>query len=489
MIGPFRIERLIAAGSMGAVYEATQLSLGRTVALRVIGPEHFASSEQIERFEDQQRRLASIRHPNLVPFYESGEWRGGRFVATRFIRGAKLSDLQEDRLALPVGALETVADALRVAHAAGVVHGRVSGENILIEANGTAYLTDLGLGRAGTPEADRQALAAVISEFERRAASRRNRRPARRAALAVAAAVGAVISALVLTLGGDEEAIRLATAAPGPENTRSVGSSLPPVATTPLGCIENPTPNTPSCTFVLTRLDGSTVAIPRAGVVRGWAVRGASGEVSLQIVRERDGRSFIVGFSQPEQVSGAGPHAFTADISVGAGDSIGVGLGPGATIGSRADRLATLARFDGRLTADPRPESEVIRGVEVMIRADIELDAMTGGPRQLTGALAAAAPPGTPLTESPIVAGVGRGFRVSLVRLPSGIAIDVTGDRRVARLAVPDADPDGEFRELSHTCGPVGPGGFCLRWQNPETDQPLKHEYRVRQDGTLVLLG
>jgi hypothetical protein len=108
-------------------------------------------------------------------------------------------------------------------------------------------------------------------------------------------------------------------------------------------------------------------------VVRGWAVRGASGDVSLQLIRERAGRSFIVGFSEPERISDPGAHAFTTDVSVGAGDRIGVGLGPGATIGiSGGQSGSAVARWDGRLTADPRSPSEVIEGVELMVRADIE---------------------------------------------------------------------------------------------------------------------
>ncbi len=376
MVGAFRVERLIGVGSLGAVYEATQPSLGRTVALRLIGAQDLPTPEQREQFDDQQRRLASLNHPNLVGFYGAGEWEeGGRFIATRFIRGARLSDLQEEGLSLPPNALEAIAAALHAAHSAGLVHGRISADNVLVEANGTAYLADLGLGHDGTAEGDLEALAGVVAEFESRSRLQSGRRRLRRLGVALAVALAIAIPALVVALdGGEDSAPTTAGPAPAPPpRTSSIGSPLPPGETTPLGCIENPTPNTALCTIAQTRLDGTPIVAPRDGVVRGWAVRGASGDVSLQVIRERDGRSFLVGFSEPERISDPGPHAFPTDISLAAGDGIGVGLGPGATIGSRAGGAnAEISRWDGRLTADRRAPSEVVEGVELMIRADIE---------------------------------------------------------------------------------------------------------------------
>ena len=345
------------------------------MALRLIPAHHLPTPKQRDHFDDQQHRLASLHHPSLVAFYASGEWEGGRFVATRFIRGARLSDLQQEGLPLPPNALESVAGALQAAHAAGVVHGRVSADNILVEANGAAYLADLGLGHSGSPAADLQALADVISEYESRARSRSAHRRVRRLGLALVVALGIAIPTLVVALDEGENPVTRAPApAPAPPpKTKSVGSALPAVDTTPLGCTENPTPNTALCTFSQTRLDGASIVVPRDGVIRGWAIRGASGDVSLQVIRERRGRSFLVGFSQPERISNPGPHAFVTDISVGAGDTIGVGLGPGATIGAGDGQTdSAVARWDGRLTADRRPPTEVTEGVELMARADIE---------------------------------------------------------------------------------------------------------------------
>ena len=64
MVRGFRVERLIGAGDTGAVYEATQLSLGRRVALRLIEPDRFGSRERLDRFDREQRLAASLHHPS-----------------------------------------------------------------------------------------------------------------------------------------------------------------------------------------------------------------------------------------------------------------------------------------------------------------------------------------------------------------------------------------------------------------------------------------
>ena len=80
MVAGFRIERLLGEGEMGPVYEATQLSLGRRVALRLLAGQRAA------------RRVRSTTRTSF-PVYEAGEWEGGRFVVSRLVRGRTLADL------------------------------------------------------------------------------------------------------------------------------------------------------------------------------------------------------------------------------------------------------------------------------------------------------------------------------------------------------------------------------------------------------------
>jgi hypothetical protein len=124
-----------------------------------------------------------------------------------------------------------------------------------------------------------------------------------------------------------------------------------------------------------------------------------------------------------------------------------------------------------------------------MLRADVEYGARVEGPRQLLGKRAAEAPRGRMLSDSPLTLPVRNGVRVVVVSVSGGVAIDVFGKRRLARLEVPDADPGGELVETTSNCGPAVPGGFCLRWRNPGVVLPLEHLYAVRDDGRIKLIG
>lgn len=489
MIGAFRVERLIAPGSAGSVYEATQVSLRRAVALRLIPRGHFETPEQLVRFDHRQRLAASLHHPNLVPHYEVGEWDGGRFVATRLVRGGTLADLCARGCPPAAESLEPLGGALVAAHAAGVVHGRVSEANILVEPDGTPYLADLGLGRGGSPEKDTEALAAVVAGLRSRAALARTRRSRRALRLGLIGFAGlAAAAAVVATNVGDDPPAPLAPPPPAPKAT-VVGSALPAVAVRPLGCRADPSPNTPACTYSQTTLGGRAVIVRRAGVIRAWAVRGASGDLALQVIRRRGGKSFVAGFSQPERLTDSAPRAFPADIGVRPGDRIGLRLAPGAAVGRSSSSRSAVVRWDGGLTAGPQAVDATLGG-ELMLRADVEFGARPASPRQLRGRRAASAPAGRRMAEASVSLSGGRAARVVVVALPGGIALDLVRDRRrLARLEVPDADPDGELLGLEQSCGPAGAGGFCLRWRNPGEALTLKHEYRVRESGWIELIG
>ncbi len=468
MVGPFRIERLIGAGSVGAVYEATQVSLRRAVALRLIDADHFKTPEQLVRFDQEQRLAAALHHPNLVPCYEVGEWEGGRFIAMRLFRGRTVAQLRKDGSPPTASSLEPLGGALRAMRGAGLAHGRVSENNILMEADGVPYLADLGLARGTGHEADERALADVVSRLPTRDARVRARRTRLRLAPA-GLAIAAAAAAAVAMSGGDDPA---------------------PAGSGTLGCVAEPSANTPACTLAQLRLGGRTVTVNRPGVIRSWEVDGASGDVALQVIREQGGRSHVVGFSQPERLTGPVQRAFPAEIPVQTGDQIGVLLGPGASIGvGPAPPGSAIVRWDGGLTAGPQGSDGATPGRKLMLSVEIEFGARAEGPRQLFGAQAAAAPAGQPLAEVPVPLSGGRAARAVVVDLPGGIAVDLFAGGRLARLAVPDADPAGDLLELAQNCGPIGIRGFCLRWQNPGEELALMHEYRVRGSGRIKLIG
>ncbi|HEY6761139.1 MAG TPA: protein kinase [Baekduia sp.] len=145
-----RIEGVLGRGGMGVIYRATELRLGRPVALKLIATEQAADPDVRERFEREARLTASIEHPNVVPVYAAGEEDGHLYLVMRYVPGTDLHHLlrSEGRLdpARAASIVAQVADALDAAHAAGLVHRDVKPANVLI-GGAHAYLSDFGITR------------------------------------------------------------------------------------------------------------------------------------------------------------------------------------------------------------------------------------------------------------------------------------------------------------------------------------------------------
>ncbi len=150
-LGGFRIERVLGRGGMAVVYEATQLSLERRVAVKVMGPAFSGDAEFRKRFQREALLQAALEHDHVVAVYEAGEADGSPYIAMRLIRGPNLKELirsgeLDDKRTLRL--LTPVADALDTAHQAGLIHRDVKPQNILVGARDHAYLADFGLTKA-----------------------------------------------------------------------------------------------------------------------------------------------------------------------------------------------------------------------------------------------------------------------------------------------------------------------------------------------------
>src|SRR5215216_1601857 len=88
-----RIEEIAGRGGMGVVYRATELELGRSVALKLIAPQLADDPDFRQRFQRESRLAASIDHPNVIPVYRAGESDGGLFITMRYVEGTDLADL------------------------------------------------------------------------------------------------------------------------------------------------------------------------------------------------------------------------------------------------------------------------------------------------------------------------------------------------------------------------------------------------------------
>ncbi|HEY5144888.1 MAG TPA: serine/threonine-protein kinase [Solirubrobacteraceae bacterium] len=152
VLGGCRLERMTARGGMGVVYEATQLALGRRVAVKVISPQLADDPEFRERFVREAQVAASVHHPNIVDVYDAGEQDGVLYLVMRFVDGVDLRTvLRAEHRLHPERAVRIVTDvagALDAAHRAGLIHRDVTPSNILLSGDGAderAALTDFGL--------------------------------------------------------------------------------------------------------------------------------------------------------------------------------------------------------------------------------------------------------------------------------------------------------------------------------------------------------
>ena len=155
--GRYRLQRLIATGGMGQVWEAVDSRLGRRVAIKVLKQEYSSDPEFIERFRAEARTVAMLNHPGIAAVHDYGETDmdgEGRtaYLVMELVNGEPLNSVikRTGRLSLrhALDMLEQTGRALQVAHAAGLVHRDVKPGNILITPTGQVKLTDFGIAKA-----------------------------------------------------------------------------------------------------------------------------------------------------------------------------------------------------------------------------------------------------------------------------------------------------------------------------------------------------
>lgn len=150
LVSGYRLEKLVGTGGMGEVHKATQLSLGRTVAVKLLNPELAKDPSFIARFQKEAAALAALSHPHIVSIVDKGKTENTYYLVMEFVDGPSLRELirasQQD---IP-GALRRMLEICRgieYAHGRGVIHRDLKPENILLDqqAGGIAKVTDFGL--------------------------------------------------------------------------------------------------------------------------------------------------------------------------------------------------------------------------------------------------------------------------------------------------------------------------------------------------------
>src|SRR6476661_2607694 len=164
--GRYRVGPKIARGGMATVYEATDLRLDRTVAVKVMHEGLVDDEEFVSRFQREARAAARLAHHNVVAVFDTGDDNGTLFLVMEYVPGLTLRDLIRKEApmspARSLAMIEPVLAALAAAHDAGILHRDVKPENVLLADDGRVKVADFGLSRAINSETQHTATGGIL---------------------------------------------------------------------------------------------------------------------------------------------------------------------------------------------------------------------------------------------------------------------------------------------------------------------------------------
>jgi serine/threonine protein kinase len=149
-VDAYLINGVLGVGGMGTVYRATAPD-GEAVALKLIKGDLARDNTFRRRFDREARIARQVKHPHIVPLLSTGEYEGRPYLIQRFIEAGTLADKIKESGKLDVettvGVCRQIAPGLDALHAAGLIHRDIKPANILLDQQGTAYITDFGLAK------------------------------------------------------------------------------------------------------------------------------------------------------------------------------------------------------------------------------------------------------------------------------------------------------------------------------------------------------
>src|SRR5436190_4302004 len=149
-IGHYKISKRIGSGGMGEVYLASDITAGREAALKLLPTRFTSDAERLKRFQQEERALVGLNHPNILTVYEIGEDHSTHYIASEMIEGETLRQrLMRGRMEVgeAVDIAIQVASALAAAHETGIVHRDIKPENIMLRPDGYVKVLDFGIAK------------------------------------------------------------------------------------------------------------------------------------------------------------------------------------------------------------------------------------------------------------------------------------------------------------------------------------------------------
>jgi eukaryotic-like serine/threonine-protein kinase len=152
--GRYKVTRRIGSGGMADVWLAEDPHLQRRVALKVLHRRFAQDREFVERFRREAEAAAGLQHPNIVAIFDRGDTGGTYYIAMQLLEGSSLKQLIERGLTpeQTAGLVRQVLEAAGFAHKRGVVHRDLKPQNVIVDDEGVATVTDFGIARAGASE-------------------------------------------------------------------------------------------------------------------------------------------------------------------------------------------------------------------------------------------------------------------------------------------------------------------------------------------------
>ncbi len=149
--GRYQLSSRVAIGGMGEVWQATDLVIGRTVAIKILKDEYLGDPGFLERFRAEARHAALVNHEGIANVFDYGEEDGSAYLVMELVPGEALSAIIERERVLPTDRVLDIvaqtASALQAAHSAGLVHRDIKPGNLLITPEGRVKITDFGIAR------------------------------------------------------------------------------------------------------------------------------------------------------------------------------------------------------------------------------------------------------------------------------------------------------------------------------------------------------